>query len=74
MPVSALVVTFAEEPRLAPDPRLILGAPVGGRLPVVATTATSREGAELIAELEATPGVLAVDVVMIDFSDEEELA
>jgi hypothetical protein len=76
MIVSALVVTLASDPiagagamaELARDPRLTLGVPTCGRVPVVAETESTAAGAQLCDALGAQPGVVRVDVVAIDFS------
>ena len=75
MVVSALVVTLPAAPAarplvvatLARDPRLMLGAAVQDRLPLVAEVDSAHEGAALVDELRAVDGVIAVDVVAIDF-------
>jgi hypothetical protein len=56
--------------RLARHPALSVGAPQGLLLPVAAESPDARGGRALFEELEATPGVVFVDVVMVDFSDE----
>jgi hypothetical protein len=77
MTVSALVLTLdahqADQTiaRLARDSRLILGQPVDHRLPVVAETASLREGRDLCLQLEQTPGVLFVSLVRVAFPDED---
>lgn len=77
MTISALVVTVdpaTAEVTLAAlsrDPRLTLGAPVGSRVPVVVETASCRDGRALVEDLQQTPGITFVDVVLVDFSDEE---
>jgi hypothetical protein len=48
-----------------------VGLAQGLRLPVVTDTAGSEEGEALVRELFTVPGVCFVDVVTIDFSDEE---
>ncbi len=78
MIVSALVVTLTPDPvagavvmaELAQDPRLTLGEPIAGRLPVVVETDSTAAGAQLCDALSARPGVVRVDVVAIDFSSE----
>jgi hypothetical protein len=76
MTISALVVTLdplAQEQAyqaLSIDPRLTLGGSIGGRLPLVAETDTPRDGVELVEELLLVPGVLHVDVVSVDFTEE----
>jgi hypothetical protein len=78
MPISGLVITLesleSHAPlleRLEADPRISVGPQQGHRLPVVTDTAGSEEGEELVRELSSVPGVCFVDVVTIDFSDEE---
>ena len=76
MPIASLVVTLDDrEPlrqgalgRLVADARVDLGAARGAYLPIVVDTVTAQEGEELVESLLATPGVLRVDVVGIDFS------
>lgn len=78
MTISALVVTLDPEAParalavLAADPRLILGNAIDCRLPVCAETTSAREGAALVDDLLRVTGVLSVDVVCIDFSEEME--
>ncbi|QRO00537.1 hypothetical protein JRI60_16615 [Archangium violaceum] len=80
MPISSLVLTLDASPEsralalseLARDPRITLGPPVEGRwLPVVTETASPYEGEELAESLRELVGVSFVDVVMVDFSEEE---
>lgn len=79
MIVSALVVTLSPEPclraaalqSLGECPALELGEPSGERLPVVAEVETAAAGALLCEQLAERPGVLRVDVVAIDFGEEE---
>jgi hypothetical protein len=79
MVVSALVVSLPPDPEiraallahLAGDPRITVGDSVRDRLPVVAETATAGDGARLVEALGELPGV-RVDVVAIDFSQEDE--
>lgn len=62
------------EPTLAAlgtDPRLELGDPVANRVPVVAETEDCAAGRALFEQLRDTPGVAFVDVVMVDFSEEQ---
>jgi hypothetical protein len=79
MPISGLVITLerleSRTPllaRLEADPRISVGPPQGLRLPVVTDTPDSEEGEALVRELFSLPGVCFVDVVSIDFSDEED--
>lgn len=80
MPIASLVVTLDDRDalrrgalgRLVADDRVDLGEARGAYLPIVVDTATAVEGAELVESLLATPGVLGVDVVRIDFSADEE--
>lgn len=78
MPISGLVLTLSDEPslqqtalsELALDSRLSLGELQVNRLPVVAETDTIRQSTRLVREeLLTIPGVIFVDVVMVDFSD-----
>jgi len=76
MPIASLVVTLdSREPlrhaalgRLVADSRVDLGVARGAYLPIVVDTVTAHEGEELVESLLATPGILRVDVVGIDFS------
>jgi hypothetical protein len=76
MPIASLVVTLdnrdslrqAALGRLLADTRVDLGVARGAYLPIVVDTVTAQEGEELVESLLATPGVLRIDVVGIDFS------
>ena len=78
MTVSALVLTLDPEPvsrtrvleRLRGDARLCLGDRVLDRLPVVAMTTSCAAGDALFGELGAIEGILKVDVVAVDFSED----
>lgn len=78
MPISGLVITLDAETckrlqaleRLASDPRLTLGTPVGSCLPVVAETRTLAEGEALVEDLGRREDIVFVDVVSVDFTDE----
>ncbi len=56
--------------RLSCHPALTLGARAGLLLPVAVESADAASGTALFEELEGTPGVAFVSVVMVDFSDE----
>lgn len=78
MPVSGLVLTLESPESHAPvlaqlgtDSRITVGPVRGLHLPVVTETCSSQEGEALAAELFCIPGICFVDVVTIDFSDEE---
>jgi hypothetical protein len=79
MPVSALVLKLSDEPEerqravltLGEDPRLMLGTPIGSRLPVVAETDSLQGGEALYEQLREIEGVHLVDVISVDFSDLE---
>jgi hypothetical protein len=79
MPIASLVVTFDDRDplrqvalgRLVGDARVELGAARGPYLPIVVDTVTAREGEELVESLLATPGIVGVDVVLVDFSLDE---
>ena len=80
MPISSLVLTLDSTPDLralvlaevARDPRVTVGTPLEERwLPVVTETASLSEGEALAESLRELPGVSFVDVVMVDFSEEE---
>jgi hypothetical protein len=80
MPISSLVLTLDASPELrasalrevARDPRVTLGPALEERwLPVVTDTRSLSEGEALAESLRDLPGVSFVDVVMVDFSEEE---
>ncbi|MFL5355261.1 hypothetical protein [Archangium sp.] len=80
MPISSLVLTLDASPdrralalaEVARDSRITLGSPVNGCwLPVVTETRSLSEGEALAESLREVPGVSFVDVVMVDFSEEE---
>jgi nitrate reductase NapAB chaperone NapD len=82
MPVSALVVTLDDDPveqavtisSLSALPHLTVGAKTGRvHVPVVCESETLTEGEHHVRELMRTPGVVFVDVVMVDFSDLDEV-
>lgn len=80
MPIASVVVTLDPRvglrrealARMLGERRIELGEPVGAYVPVVVDTETASEGAELCESLLATPGVLSVDVVRIDFAADGE--
>lgn len=82
MPIASLVVTLDERTSLREsalamlvgDPRVDIGEARGSHLPVVLDTQTTEEGVHAVEALLATPGVLGVDVVRIDFAEDEENA
>lgn len=80
MPISGLVLTLepseAERARtlalIARDPRITLGPSESAiRVPAVIETRTVDDAERLFESLQATPGVVFVDVVSLDFSDLE---
>lgn len=80
MPISSLVLTLDASPQarafvlseLAKDARVTVGTPLEERwLPVVTETESLCAGEALAESLKELPGVSFVDVVMVDFSDEE---
>lgn len=79
MAISGLVITLEAEGELrrealaalGDDARLTLGELTGSHLPVVADTRSPAEGRALVEELFRRPGIRFVDVVCVDFSDEE---
>ena len=80
MPISSLVLTLDAAPdvralvlsELARDARVTVGTPLEEKwVPVVTETASLSEGEALTEALKELPGVSFVDVVMVDFSDEE---
>ena len=54
---------------LGSDPRLTLGEPVDGRLPVVADTPSRREDKQLWRAIETRDEVRLVELALADFSD-----
>jgi hypothetical protein len=79
MVVSALVITLSSDPalraraleHLAADSRLTLGPPCRDRLPVVAESRSTHDGAALFDALGTADGVVRVDLVSIDFDQED---
>ncbi len=80
MPISSLVLTLDASPELraralsevARDPRITVGTPLEELwLPVVTETGSLLEGEALAESLRELPGVSFVDVVLVDFSEEE---
>jgi hypothetical protein len=78
MPISGLLLTLESPESQAPvlaalgaDSRITVGVPCGLHLPVVTDTGGAEEGESLARELGSVAGVCFVDVVTIDFSDEE---
>lgn len=77
MPIAAILLTLADasegsvRQRLAADPRLRVGAPVGDRLPVAIDTPTGADGEALLEELSVVEGVTGVEVVAVDFSEDD---
>ena len=80
MPIASLVVTLDDRPplretalaTLVSDARVDIGQACGGPLPVVLDTLTTEESVQAVEALLATPGVLGVDVVRIDFAVDED--
>ncbi len=78
MPVSGVVVVLSPEPEaraqalaaLAGDPRVTMGPVQVDRLAVVTESTDTRACTEHLEELGLLPGVLAVQPVFHDFSDE----
>lgn len=81
MVTSALVVTLDDDASarataidaMASDARLTLGEPAGMRLPVVAETSGLAAAETLAEELMAVPGVVLVDVVLVDFDPDADI-
>jgi hypothetical protein len=77
MPITSYIATLSQDPALAQtalcalaaDERLEVGSKAGCRVAFVAETATPEEDAVLVRALLAREGVLAVDLVYVDFSD-----
>ena len=80
MPVAGLVLTLAQDSRLADavthelriDPRVTLGERTGQQLPVVVETKTIAEDELTFEELSRAPGVVFVELAFHDFSDVED--
>lgn len=80
MPVAGLVLTLAQDSRLASavthglrlDPRITLGERNGQQLPVVVETQTIAEDETAFEELSRAPGVVLVELAYHDFSDIED--
>jgi len=81
MPVSALVVTLDDDPveqaatisRLSALAHLTVGAKTGRvHVPVVCESENLSDGENHVRALMRMPGVVFVDVVMVDFSDLDE--
>lgn len=80
MPIASVVLTLDLQPeRLAhawgilnSDVRIDLGQPAPPLCPAVIDTATAEEGIDLVQSLEATIGIVRVDVVAIDYACDEE--
>lgn len=78
---SALVVTLEDESHdlaavlaaLTSDARLTLGERVGVRLPVVAETLGLAAAEALTTDLLAVPGIVSVDVVLVDFDPDADV-
>lgn len=82
MPVSALVVTLDDDPveqaatisRLSALAHFTVGAKTGRvHVPVVCESETLTDGENHVRDLMRMPGVVFVDVVMVDFSDLDEV-
>ncbi|MFO0661370.1 MAG: hypothetical protein U0165_16280 [Polyangiaceae bacterium] len=79
MPTSALVLTLDEAPdlqqhvltELQRDERISVGIAHGSYLPIVLETQSSEDGVAAIEALWKKPGIAFIDLVQIDFSDEE---
>lgn len=74
MPILGLVLQHAHPDDLSGILRFHpavtqIGAPLGVRLPVVAETSSPQEDERLLEQLWALPGVVAVDIAFVDFSD-----
>lgn len=77
MPISGLVITTQPEQRdevlaaLRDIPEVTLGTPRGCKLPVVTEVPTLSAARKLTEALMRMPGIDFVDVVSVDFQDEE---
>lgn len=77
MPVLGAVLTLSDQPDLAAgtlsqlsaDPRVTVGPPQRGRLPVVLSTDTRAEDKALWRSLEEQPGITHLELAYADFSD-----
>lgn len=78
MPITGAVVVLPPAPadrdaviaRLSTDARVTLGPEAQGRLAIVVETTTTREGQDLLFDVQSMTGVGAVLPVFHDFSDE----
>lgn len=77
MPISALVVTIDEHSEaervllrsIAELPGVTCGGRVGGRVPVVLETDTLVQSRRTFDAIRDLPGVLALDLVQLNFED-----
>jgi len=81
MPVLGAVLTLHDQPTLragalsalSTDPRITVGEPQRGRLPVVLATDTRADDKALWRSLEELPGITHLELVTADFSDLTDL-
>ncbi|MFO0675323.1 MAG: hypothetical protein U0169_02235 [Polyangiaceae bacterium] len=59
--------------RIAADPRLHVGEPIGPRVPVVVEVDGLSAAEATVEQLRAEAGVLAVDVVTVEFDPEDDI-
>lgn len=78
MPISAMLLTIKPDDRekaieaLNADPRITVGEPQAWRIPVVLDTASVKEDRALVEALGRMPEISCIDVVMVDYSEDEE--
>lgn len=77
MIISSLIVTLAALDSPAADairsePKLDIGNPIGRQLPLVVETETAEESQRMHDWLWSLPGVNSVDVVFVQFAEQQE--
>ena len=78
MPIASIVLTLDDRKlpwegvlaEIAQDPRVELGSARGRCVPAVLDTASAQEGEALVQSFFEKEGVLFVDVVAVDFSED----
>ena len=80
MPISGLVVSFADDPPLRQkaieameaEPRIDVGVIESNRVAIVLDTASGEEDKRLWEWLSALPGVVFIDVAMVVFDEDAQ--